>query len=329
MAFSFKKTRRHVLAMALALCAAPALAQQAANWPTKPIRLVVPFPPGGPTDTASRIIGQELSESLGQSIIVENRAGASGAIGARNVIGSANDGYTIMTLATPTLLAPHLYPNSKYDSNKDFAPIATFYDLPLVIVVNPDVLDVHSLEELVAAAKAEEGGLNYTSAGVGSLGFLGIELMKQMGEFDMLHVPYGGSAPAITDLLGGQVPMMYSDLIAALPHIKAGKLRAIAVGSPERLEVLPEVKTVAEQGFPGYAAVSWGGLVAPVGTPQNVIDRIAKEVEVALQKPAVQQRMAGAGAIAHYEGPADMAKRVHDDNTIWGGLVREKNLSMD
>ena len=325
MAFPFKRARRQVLALALALCAAPSFAQDA--WPEKPIRLVVPFPPGGPTDTASRILGQELSKMLKQTVVVENRAGASGAIAAAAVSRSPADGYTFMMLATPTLLAPHLYPSTKYDIQKEFDPVATVYDLPIVVVVNPDVLDVNSMQEMIAKAKEEKGMLNYTSSGVGSFGHLTMEMVKQLGDFDMTHVPYGGGAPAITDVLGGQVPIMYADLVAALPHIKAGKLRALAVGSPERVPMLPDVPTIAEQGFEGFSAVSWGGLLAPAGTPKAIIDRVSKDVESILARPDVQERLIGAGAIAAYQSPEDMAARIKSDNDKWGALVREKGIT--
>jgi len=325
MAFPFKRARRQVLALALALCAAPSFAQDA--WPEKPIRLVVPFPPGGPTDTASRILGQELSKMLKQTVVVENRAGASGAIAAAAVSRSPADGYTFMMLATPTLLAPHLYPSTKYDIQKEFDPVATVYDLPIVVVVNPDVLDVNNMQEMIAKAKEEKGMLNYTSSGVGSFGHLTMEMVKQLGDFDMTHVPYGGGAPAITDVLGGQVPIMYADLVAALPHIKAGKLRALAVGSPERVPMLPDVPTIAEQGFEGFSAVSWGGLLAPAGTPKAIIDRVSKDVESILARPDVQERLIGAGAIAAYQSPEDMAARIKSDNDKWGALVREKGIT--
>lgn len=325
MAFPFKRARRQVLVLALALCAAPSFAQDA--WPEKPIRLVVPFPPGGPTDTASRILGQELSKMLKQTVVVENRAGASGAIAAAAVSRSPADGYTFMMLATPTLLAPHLYPSTKYDIQKEFDPVATVYDLPIVVVVNPDVLDVNNMQEMIAKAKEEKGMLNYTSSGVGSFGHLTMEMVKQLGDFDMTHVPYGGGAPAITDVLGGQVPIMYADLVAALPHIKAGKLRALAVGSPERVPMLPDVPTIAEQGFEGFSAVSWGGLLAPAGTPKAIIDRVSKDVESILARPDVQERLIGAGAIAAYQSPEDMAARIKSDNDKWGALVREKGIT--
>ena len=322
--------RRH----ALGLVAAPLLvgltgtsfAQKA--WPSKTIRLVVPFPPGGPTDTASRIVAQDLSERLKNTVIVENRAGASGSIAATQVTRSAPDGYTLMMLATPTMLAPHLYQQITYDTVKDFTPVATVYDLPIVIVVNPDLLpDVNDLEGLIAHAKSEKLPMNYTSSGAGSFGHLSMELLQEMAGFDMEHIPYGGGVPAITDTIGGQVPIMYADLVAALPHIKAGKLRAIAVGSPERVSMLPDVKTIAEQGVTGYDAVSWGGLLAPLGTPDELVQRIAAEVKEILADPAVQERLLGAGAIARFQSPAELEQRLQSDYERWGQIIRDKDIA--
>ncbi len=327
---SFAMNRR----TALALAAAPLLAgvaggaQAQGAWPDKMIKLVVPFPAGGPTDTASRIVGQKLAERLKQPVVVDNRPGASGSIAAAQVAKSPADGSTLMMLATPTLLAPHLYRKTGYDTVKDFAPVATVYDLPIVIVVNPRLLpDVTDLKGLIAHAKAQKTPINYTSSGAGSFGHLSMELLKQMAGFDMQHVPYKGGVPAITDTIGGQVPIMYADLVAALPHIQAGKLRAIAVGSPQRVVMLPEVKTIAEQGVKGYDAVSWGGLLAPRGTPKAVVDRIATEVQQILADKEVQERLLGAGAIARFEDPAQMGQRIQNDYGRWGQIIRDKGIA--
>jgi tripartite-type tricarboxylate transporter receptor subunit TctC len=314
----------------LVLCALPLLAAQAAAqaWPAKAIKLVVPFPPGGPTDTASRILGQQLSERLKQPVVVENKPGASGAIAAAQFAKTAGDGYTFMMLATPTLLAPHMYKNVAYDTVKDFVPVATVYDLPIVMVVNPQLMPtVTDVQKLITHAKARPGQISYTSSGTGSFGHLSMELLKQLGQFDMQHVAYKGGVPAITDTIGGQVPMMYADLVAALPHVKSGKLRAIAVGSPQRVSVLPEVKTVAEQGFKGFDAVSWGGLLAPKGTPQDVVDRVSKEVSLILADKAVQEKLLNAGAIANYQAPQQMTARIANDYSKWGKVIRDKGLS--
>lgn len=317
--------RRLLLALALPMLAGSAFAQA---WPSKTIKLIVPFPAGGPTDTASRIIGQKLALRLKQPVIVENKAGASGAIAAAQVAKSPADGYTLMMLATPTLLAPHLYKTTGYDSVKDFTSVATVYDLPIVVVVNPSLMPtVTDLQKLVTHAKAQPGRLNYTSSGVGSFGHLSMELLKQMGQFDMQHVPYRGGVPAITDTLGGQVPMMYADLVAALPHIQSGSLRAIAVGSPQRVGVIPEVKTIAEQGFKGFDAVSWGGLMAPAGTPKDVVDRISDEVKAILAEKETQDKLLNAGAIANYQSASQMATRVLQDYTKWGKVIRDKGIT--
>lgn len=305
------------------------LAQPAKDaWPASLIKLVVPFPAGGPTDTASRIVGQKLAERLKQAVVVENRPGASGSIAALQVAKAEPDGYTLMMLATPTLLAPHLYKKTGYDTVKDFAPVATVYDLPIVVVVNPTQLpEVTDLRKLIANAKAQKAPLNYTSSGAGSFGHLSMELLKQMGGFDMQHVPYKGGVPAITDTIGGQVPVMYADLVAALPHIKAGKLRAIAIGSPQRVAMLPDVPTIAEQGFKGYDAVSWGGLLAPAGTPKAVVDRIANEVRQILADKEIQEKLLNAGAIARFQDPAQMGQHVQQDYAKWGQLIRDKGIA--
>lgn len=330
-AFLSRTTRRAILALAaaplLASVATSALAQQTA-WPSKPIKLVVPFPPGGPTDTASRIIGQRLAERLKQLVIVENKSGASGSIAAAQVAKSAPDGYTLMMLATPTLLAPHLYKKVGYDTVKDFTPVATVYDLPIVVVVNPSMMpSVTDLPKLITQAKAQPGKLNFASSGPGSFGHLSMELLKQLGQFDMQHVAYRGGVPAITDLLGGQVPVMYADLVAALPHIKSGSLRAIAVGSPKRVDVIPDVRTIAEQGFAGYEAVSWGGLLAPLGTPKEIVARISTEVGLILAEKETQEKLLAAGAIPNFQASDAMAKRLAGDYAKWGKVIRDNNIA--
>ena len=319
--------RRVLLGALLPLLAGAALAD---NWPNRPIKLIVPFPAGGPTDTASRILGQKLAERLKQPVVVENKAGASGSIAARQVMDSPADGYTLMMLATPTLLAPHMYKKAGYDTVKNFTPVATVYDLPIVVVVNPSQMPtVTDVQRLITYAKAQPGQLNYTSSGPGSFGHLSMELLKQLGQFDMRHVPYKGGLPAITDTIGGQVPVMYADLVAALPHIQSGKLRAIAVGSPQRVAMLPQVKTIAEQGFKGFDAVSWGGLLAPLGTPKEVVSRIDKEVAEILADKSVQEKMLTAGAIAHHQSAEQMAARIKTDYDKWGRVIRDKAIGVD
>jgi tripartite-type tricarboxylate transporter receptor subunit TctC len=319
-------TRRAALCSLLPLLAAPALAADA--WPSRPIKLVVGFPAGGPTDVAARILAKELGERLKQPVVVDNKAGASGSIAATQFAKAEGDGYTFMMLATPTLLAPHMYKKIAFDTSKDFMPVASVYDLPIVMVVNPSMMpDVTDVPKLIAHAKARPGAISYTSSGVGSFGHLSMELLKQLGDFDMQHIAYKGSAPAVTDTIGGQVPVMYSDLIAPLPHIRSGKLRAIAVGSPQRVSVVPDVKTVAEQGFKGFDAVSWGGLLAPLGTPKDIVARVSKEVSVILADKQVQEQLVNVGAIANYMPPDRFAVRIKTDSDKWGKVIRDKGLN--
>lgn len=317
--------RRALLAAALPLIAGSAFAQA---WPAKPITFVVPFPPGGPTDVATRIVAQKMSQGLKQNILVDNRSGASGTIGAAFAAKAAPDGYTFVMLATPTLLAAHLYGQTPYDIFKSFTPVGTVYDLPIVMVVNPKALpEVTGLQGLIAKAKAEGGKLNYTTAGAGSFGHLTTEQLKNIGKFEMQHVPYRGSAPAVTDLIGGQVPAMFSDLVAVMPHIRSGTLRPIAVGSGARLRLLPEVKTVAEQGFPGFDATSWGGLLAPAGTPKEVVDRVSAELRNALADKDVQEKLEGVGSFAAYATPEKTGERMRQDYDRWGKVIRDNKIT--
>ncbi|RRH86941.1 tripartite tricarboxylate transporter substrate binding protein [Variovorax beijingensis] len=317
--------RRALLALALPLVAGAAFAQA---WPAKPITFVVPFPPGGPTDVATRIVAQKMSQGLKQNILVDNRSGASGTIGAAVAAKAAPDGYTFVMLATPTLLAAHLYGQTPYDIFKSFTPVGTVYDLPIVMVVNPKALPgVNGLQELIAKAKAEGGKLNYTTAGAGSFGHLTTEQLKNIGKFEMQHVPYRGSAPAVTDLIGGQVPAMFSDLVAVMPHIRSGALRAIAVGSGKRVSLLPDVKTVAEQGFPGFDATSWGGLLAPAGTPKDVVDRMSAELKTALADKEVQDKLEGVGSFAAYRTGEQTGVRMRQDFERWGKVIRDNKIT--
>ena len=355
--------RRHLLtagaASALTLATGASFAADPA-WPNKLVKIVVAFPPGGPTDTAARIVAQKLSERLGQTMIVENRPGASGSIGTAAFIKSPADGYNLSMFGMPALLAPLLFNNNAYDVRKDFMPVATVYDLPMAIVINPRVLpDVTNLQQLIAHAKAAETPLNYTSSGTGSFGHLSMEQLKDLGGFNMQHIPYRGSAPAVTDLIGGQVqfmaesipqaasyhkqgkvralavtsriggqiPVMFADVVAALPHIQAGKLRAIAGSSNKAKLLLPGIKSVAEQGFAGFDADTWGGLVAPLGTPRAIVDRLNAELKVILADPELQKKLIGAGAVASYQDAETMRKRLAADYTRWSKIAKDKNIS--
>ena len=298
-------------------------------WPNKVIKMVVAFPAGGPTDTAARIVAQKLADRLGQPVVVDNRPGASGSIGTAAFIKSPADGYTLSMFGMPALLAPILYNNKAYDPTKDFLPVATVYDLPMAIVINPSVVrGVDSLATLIAQAKAAKVPLNYTSSGAGSFGHLAMEQLKDLGGFDMQHIPYRGSAPAVSDLLGGQIGIMFADVVAALPHIKSGRLRAIALSSPKAKAMLPDVKTVSEQGFARFDFDSWGGLVAPLGTPASVVSRLDKEVaDILANDKETQSKLLGVGAIASYQNASAMQKRLAADHARWSKVVRDKGIN--
>ena len=325
---AFALTRRRALLATGALLAAGGAGAQ--SWPAKPIKLVVPWPPGGPTDTGSRIVGLALADRLGQPVVVENRPGASGSIAYQQVIKTPGDGTTFVMLATPTMLAPHLYKSASYHPVNDLLPVGMVYDLPIVLVVNAASLPkVTDLAGLSAEAKSRGGKLDYTSAVPGSFGHLSLEMLKHQGGFDAQHIAYKGSAPAMNDLLGGQVPVMFSDLVAALPHIKSGKLRALAVGSPKRVDIVPDVKTVAEQGFKGFEAVSIGAMMAPKGTPAAAIDRMSSELKAVLALKDVQDRLVGAGCYAHYMTPAETGRYVTAEFDKWGKVIKDNKLTVE
>ena len=310
------------------LCAtfAPLTARSATAWPDKVIRMVVAFPAGGPTDTAARLIAQKLAERLGQAVIVENKPGASGSIGTAAFIKAPADGYTISMFGMPALIAPIVYRNNLYDSRKDFTCVATVYDLPYVIVINPKALPgVEDLQQLLAIAKTQE--LNYASPGTGSIGHLSMEQLKDLAGVKLQHIAYKGSAPAITDLLGGQLPIMYADLIAAMPHIQSGKLKAVALGAPEARAFLPQVKSIAEQGFAGFKSSSWSGIVVPNGTPADVVARLDKELKIILAEKDTRERMEKIGALAAYQSPEQMKTRLVEEYNRWNKVATEKNIT--
>lgn len=324
-------SRRQLLALTAAapMLGFSGLSAAQTDWPSKVIKLVVAFPAGGPTDTAARIVGQKLSERLGQQIIIENKPGASGSIGTASFIKSPADGYNLSMFGMPSLLAPLMYKNNAYDVTKDFTAVATVYDLPMAIVINPQVINgVDNLQDLIAYIQNSKAPLNFTSSGTGSFGHLAMEQLKELGKFDLMHVPYRGSAPAVSDLLGGQIGIMFADVVAALPHIQAGKLKAIALSSPNAKALLPNVKAISEQGFAGFDFDSWGGLIAPLNTPQAIVDRIATETQAIIQSDKeLQQKLLSAGAIASFQDGKQMQARLNKDYERWSSIVKNKGIS--
>jgi tripartite-type tricarboxylate transporter receptor subunit TctC len=302
------------------------LTATAQEYPSRPVVLVSPFPPGGSVSLVARIVAEKMGETLGQSIVVENRGGAGGTIGARSVAKSGPDGYTLLLGYTGTLaIGPSMYPNAGFDPRKDFAPVGRIGTAPTLLVVHPS-LPVHSVAELVAYAKANPGKLNFGSAGIGTVGHLAGELMATMAGLKLVHVPYKGTGPAITDLLGGHIPMMFTPIPTAHAQATSGLLRALAVTSGERSSLLPDLPTVAESGLPGYEAALRYGLVAPAGTPRTVIERLNKELRVALAAQDVRSRLAADGAEVLPSTPEQYAADIDREEATWSKVVSTLGL---
>ena len=314
------------LAALLAAFGGVALAQA---WPAKPVRLIVPFPPGGGNDVIARAVAQKLGERLGQAVVVENRAGANGIVGLQALMQAAADGHTIAVgAAGPLAVNPGLYDKLPYDPLKDFAPITNMVNFPLLLVTHPSVA-AKNTRELVALAKAQPGRLHYSSPGSGNSGHLAGELFNTMAGVKTLHVPYKGQGPALTDLIAGQVQMLYSSIPSVLPHVRQGQLNAIAVGSAKRVPSLPEIPTIAESGVPGYEAYSWVGMIAPAGTPREVITRLHREIVDILKQKDVAEKLGGQGALPVGDTPEQFAAYIRAEIDKWGAVVRSSNIKVD
>jgi tripartite-type tricarboxylate transporter receptor subunit TctC len=313
----------------VAIAAVAALAHAQSPYPSKPIRLVVPFPAGGTTDILARAVAQRLTETMGQPVVVDNRPGAGGNIGAELVAKSAPDGYTLLmgTVGTHAINAS-LYAKMPYDHVRDFAPVILVAGVPNVLVVHP-ALPVNSVQELIAYGKANPGKLNFASSGNGTSIHLSAELFKTMTGVQMAHVPYKGSAPALVDLAGGQVQLMFDNLPSALALIKGGKLKALAVTSAQRSTALPDVPTVAESGLPGFEASSWFGLLAPAGTPKDIITKLNGEVAKWLATPEAKEKLAAQGAIPFGLPPDEFARHIAAETVKWQKVVKDSGAKID
>ena len=300
----------------------------AQGWPSRPIRMVVPLSPGGFADVPGRILAARLSSSLGYNVFVENRPGAGGTIGADFVAKSAPDGYTLLFTGTPHVISAWIYKKLPYDPLKDFEPVALVASGPYVLVVNPQ-LPVHSIGELIAAAKAQPGKIDYASSGNGSAQHLVSALFASMAGIELNHVPYKGSGPAMQDLLGGQVKVSFAGIPNVLPHVKAGRLRALAVSTPQRSPDLPDVPTAAEAGVPGYQATLWLNLAAPAGTPGEIVQRIYAETAKALQDAELQQSFRAAGVEASPMSPQELAGFMRAEYEKWGKVVRDTGATVN
>jgi len=312
----FATTAAFVLA-ALAPCIA-----SAQPYPSKPVRLICPYPPSGATDITARAIASELSKSLGQPVIVDNRPGAGGNIGAELAAKAAPDGYTILTsISALHGIVPVLYSKLNYDPNKDFTPVIVLVSYSNVLVVNPSV-KAGSVKELIALAKAQPGKLTFASSGSGATTHMSGEMFKHLTGVDIVHVPYKGAAPAMTDLLGGQVNMMFDAVPTSLPHIKSGKLRALGVTGPKREATLPDVPTIAEAGVPGYEASVWFGLEVPAGTPKGIIARLNEASTKGLSSPEFVKRMTELGFTIVGGTPEQASEMIKVEIQRWGPVVK-------
>jgi len=324
-----KLPRRRFLHLAAGAAALPALSRiaRAQTYPSRPVRWVVPFPPGGVTDIVARLISQWLSERLGQPFVIENRPGAGGNIGAEAVVKAAPDGYTLYLSSSPNAISATLYDNLNFNFIRDIAPVASISISPLVMEVNPSV-PAKTVPEFVAYAKANSGKLNMASNGNGTTSHLAGELFKMMTGINMLHVPYRGAAPALTDLIGGQVQVMFDVMASSIEHIRAGKLRALAVTTATRSEALPDVPNVGEF-LPGFEASAWQGVGVPKNTPTEIVDKLNKEINAALSDPKIKARLADLGGTVLSGSPADFGKLIADETGKWGKVIRAANIKPD
>jgi len=304
-------------------------AGQAQAWPSKPLRWFIPFPPGGGTDVMSRVIAQKLSERLGQPVVVENRAGSGGTIGLEAAARAPADGYNVvMGQAANLAVAPALYKKLPYDPVKDFAPVTNAVSAPLVLVVNP-ALPVKTVKELAALARARPDQLTFGSPGNGTAGHLAGEQFKIAAKGRMTHIPYKGNVPAMTDVLGGQISMLFSTIPPVLGQVRTGRLRAIAATGADRAAVLPAVPTMVESGLPAFVLVNWWGVLAPAGTPPDIVSRLNGEIVKVLQLPDVRERIATEGGEPSPTSPEQFAKFISAEVVKWGALVRASGAQID
>ncbi len=299
-------------------------AAAAQDYPTKPVRVVVPFPPGAINDTVGRILATQLTERLGKQFIVENRAGAGGIVAGELVANAPKDGHTLMIVSLAITVLPWMH-TLPYDTVKSFAPIAIVATAPNVIAVNPE-LPAKSVAELIALAKARPGKLQYASSGVGTFLHLGPELFKSMAGVDILHVPFRGAGPAMIDVIGGHTHMAFASVPSTIAHLRSGKLRALGVGALQRNALLPDVPTVSESGLPGYAAANWIGIVATAGTPDAIVAKLHREISAIQDSPEVQKQFDNEGAEAVRMSSAEFRDFIVTEMAKWGRVVKEAGI---
>ena len=306
----------------------PASQPQAQAYPTRSITFVVPFPAGGSADTIIRLIGQHLSQRWGQAVVVENKPGTGGNIGQEAVARAAPDGYTFLMAASSIAIVPHLYTKLSYDPIKGFEPVTLVGNIPMVIVVNPD-FPAKTVSELIALAKQKPGEITYASAGNGTTNHLATEMFKLMTGIDMLHIPYRGNPLAVMDVIGGRVPVFFDFVLTGLPHIRGGKVRALATTGATRAAVLPNVPTAIEAGVPGFETGTWFGVYAPAGTPKAITEKLNAEILSILDIPAVKERLSGLGVEIWAKGPAELDAITKADFEKWGPVVQKAGIKLD
>ena len=312
------------LFVSLAIAASAAVAQ---DYPSKPLRAIVPFPPGGVVDTVARQVASKMSESMGQQVVVGNRAGASGSIGTALAAKAPRDGYTILFAFDTHAVNPHIYKNLAFDTLKDFEPVSLVVKIPLAIAAAANV-PASNLRELVALAKANPGKYSYASVGAGSSGHLAAEQLKLLSGIELVHVPYKGGGPAVADLLGGQIPFAFLAAGVVTQHIRSGKLKGLALTSAQRSAALPNVPTTAEEGFPQFDSGAWVGVVVPAGTPAGVIARLNTEVVKAARDPAVSSKLSDQTMVVMASTPAQLDEFIRAEHDKWGRLIREAKLNL-
>ncbi|NML15930.1 Bug family tripartite tricarboxylate transporter substrate binding protein [Azohydromonas caseinilytica] len=318
-----------LLAVAVSAVATAPAAAQPGSWPSRPVTIVVPFPPGGGTDTGARIVAEQLSRRWGQTVVVENKGGAAGQIGADMVAKAKPDGHTLLMGNIGTqAINPALYKKLPYDANKAFAPVSLVAELPLAMMVNPNV-PAKTVKDFVTYAKAKPGQLSYSSSGAGGGPHLAAEMFKDSTGAFIVHVPYRGGGPAVSDLIAGHVQLSFMTVFEASGHIKAGKLRALAVTSDKRVPALPEVPTLAEAGVPGFNSISWIGLLAPAGTPQEVTDKIAADVRAVMAQDEVKKKFSDLGAVPAAGTPAAFGKLIDDDRKRYAQIIQDRKITVE
>jgi tripartite-type tricarboxylate transporter receptor subunit TctC len=318
---------RSLLLKAAAILIALTAGAAAQDYPNKPVRLIIPFPPGGSNDVVGRVIATQLSDALGKQVVVDNRAGAGGVIGTEVAANSPPDGYTLLVISIAHAVNPWLY-KLNYDPIKSFTPIGIMATGPNVLVVNPE-LPVKSVKELIELAKKEPGKIQYASAGVGSFQHLGAELFKLEAGVNLLHVPFKGGGPSMIDVIGGHTKVMFSSLVQTTPHIKSGKLRPLGVGGKKRSPVLPDVPTIAEAGVPSYEAVNWWGIIAPAGTPPAVVAKVHEALAKVQSSPATQEQFSKEGASVVQMSSAEFGKFMQTEMAKWERVVKEGHIKAE